>query len=122
GEHVMQKGSNITRERLRFDFSHPAKMTKEEIAACERWVQEQIDRALEVTHRTMTPAEAKAAGAIGLFDERYSNEVTVYSIGDVSKEICAGPHVSNTREIGKFKIKKEEASSAGVRRIRAEVS
>jgi alanyl-tRNA synthetase len=121
GEHVVQKGSNITRERLRFDFSHPAKMTKEEIAACEKFVQDAIDRGLEVTHESMTPAEAKVAGAIGLFDDRYSNDVTVYSIGDVSKEICAGPHVGNTREIGQFKIKKEEASSAGVRRIRAEV-
>lgn len=122
GEHVVQKGSNITRERLRFDFAHPAKMTKDEIAACERWVQEQIDRGLEVTHETLTPAEAKAAGALGLFDDRYGTDVTVYSIGDVSKEICAGPHVGNTREIGRFKIKKEEASSAGVRRIRAEIA
>ncbi|MGH9347000.1 MAG: alanine--tRNA ligase [Vicinamibacterales bacterium] len=122
GEGVQQKGSNITRERLRFDFSYPRAMTKEEIALTEQLVQEAIDRAIPVTSRVMAYADAVKSGAIGLFESRYGNDVSVYTIGDVSKEVCTGPHVSNTREIGRFTIVKEQSSSAGVRRIRAVVS
>lgn len=119
GEHVQQKGSNITRDRLRFDFNHPRPMTRDEIAEVEAFVQAAIDRALPVTHEMLPCEKAKMSGAIGLFEDRYGNDVTVYTIGDVSKEVCAGPHVSNTREIGKFEIEKEQSSSSGVRRIRA---
>jgi alanyl-tRNA synthetase len=121
GTHVQQKGSNITRERLRFDFSHPKKMTKDEIAAVEKLVQEAIDADLPVTSAVMPYTAAKESGAIGLFEDRYGNDVSVYTIGEVSREVCAGPHVGRTGEIGKFKIQKEEASSAGVRRIKAVV-
>ncbi|HPV58173.1 MAG TPA: alanine--tRNA ligase [Rectinema sp.] len=119
GNHVAQKGSNITAERLRFDFSHPAPMTPEQIAAVERIVNEQIARDLPVTMEMMSPEEAKAAGAIALFGEKYEPIVKVYTMGDFSKEVCGGPHVSHTGEIGKFKIIKEQSSSAGVRRIYA---
>jgi alanyl-tRNA synthetase len=119
GEHVQQRGSNITRERLRFDFIHPKPMSDDEIAATEAFVQSAIDRALPVSSVTMPFELAKTSGAIGLFEDRYSHDVSVYTIGDVSKEICAGPHVGNTRELGRFKITKEQSSSAGVRRIRA---
>ena len=119
GNHVAQKGSNITAERLRFDFSHPAPMTPEQIAAVERIVNEQIARDLPVTMEMMPPEEAKAAGAIALFGEKYEPIVKVYTMGDFSKEVCGGPHVSHTGEIGKFKIIKEQSSSAGVRRIYA---
>ncbi|MEN6600379.1 MAG: alanine--tRNA ligase, partial [Rectinema sp.] len=116
GNHVAQKGSNITAERLRFDFSHPAPMTPEQIADVERIVNEQIARDLPVTMEMMSPEEAKAAGAIALFGEKYEPIVKVYTMGDFSKEVCGGPHVSHTGEIGKFKIIKEQSSSAGVRR------
>ena len=119
GNHVAQKGSNITAERLRFDFSHPAPMTPEQIAAVERIVNEQIALDLPVTIEMMPPEEAKAAGAIALFGEKYEPIVKVYTMGDFSKEVCGGPHVSHTGEIGKFKIIKEQSSSAGVRRIYA---
>ena len=119
GNHVAQKGSNITAERLRFDFSHPAPMTPEQITAVERIVNEQIARDLPVTMEMMPPEEAKAAGAIALFGEKYEPIVKVYTMGDFSKEVCGGPHVSHTGEIGKFKIIKEQSSSAGVRRIYA---
>jgi alanyl-tRNA synthetase len=122
GPHVQQKGSHITSERLRFDFSHPKAMTKEEIAAVEKLVQESIDRALDVTSEVMPYPAAMKTGALGLFDDRYGTEVSVYTIGDVSKELCSGPHVSNTREIGRFRLEKEQAVGAGVRRIRATVS
>jgi len=121
GPHVQQKGSHITSERMRFDFSHPKAMTREEIAATETLVQQTIDRGIEVTSRVMPYHEAMASGAIGLFDDRYGNEVSVYTIGDVSKELCSGPHVANTREIGRFTIEKEQAVGAGVRRIRARI-
>jgi alanyl-tRNA synthetase len=121
GEHVQQKGSNITRERLRFDFSHPHPMTKEEITATEQIVQEAIDRSIPVTSEVMKYTDAIKSGALGLFEDRYGNDVSIYTIGDVSKEVCSGPHVSNTSEIGRFKILKEQSSSAGVRRIRAVV-
>lgn len=119
GEHAKQKGSNITTERLRFDFSHPEKMTKEQLQEVEDIVNEQIKRDLPVTCEEMTLEEAKVAGATGLFENKYGEKVKVYTIGDFSKEICGGPHVSHTGELGHFKIKKEESSSAGVRRIKA---
>ncbi len=119
GEHAKQRGSNITEERLRFDFSHPQKVTKEELEEVERIVNEQIAKDLKVTCEEMTLEEAKKSGAIGLFENKYGDKVKVYSIGDFSKEICGGPHVKHTGEMGTFKIKKEEASSAGVRRIKA---
>ena len=119
GEHVLQKGSNITPERLRFDFSYPEKMTPEELRKTEDLVNKKISEKLPVTAEEMTPEEAKGKGAIGVFDNKYGEKVKVYSIGDFSKEICGGPHVLNTGELGHFKIKKEEAVSAGVRRIKA---
>ena len=122
GEHAKQKGSNITTERLRFDFSHPEKMTKEQLQKVEDIVNEQIERDLPVTCEEMTLEEAKASGATGLFESKYGEKVKVYTIGDFSKEICGGPHVKHTGELGHFKIKKEESSSAGVRRIKAILS
>jgi alanyl-tRNA synthetase len=119
GDHVKQKGSNITAERLRFDFSHPAKMTDEEIKKVEELVNDAIKRSLPVKMETMTLEEAQKAGSMALFAGKYGEQVKVYTIGDFSKEVCGGPHVKNTVELGRFKIKKEEASSAGVRRIRA---
>jgi alanyl-tRNA synthetase len=119
GAHVKQKGSNITVERLRFDFSHPEKMTPEEVARVEAIVNEQIARGLPVTVETMAVEQAREKGATALFDGKYGEQVKVYTIGDFSKEVCGGPHVGNTSELGRFKIAKEEASSAGVRRIRA---
>ena len=119
GEHAKQKGSNITTERLRFDFSHPEKMTKEQLKEVEDIVNEQIKRDLPVTCEEMTVEEAKNSGATGLFESKYGDKVKVYTIGDFSKEICGGPHVKHTKELGHFKITKEEASSQGVRRIKA---
>lgn len=119
GDHVAQKGSNITTERLRFDFSHPQKVTPEELKKVEDIVNEQIGRDLKVICEEMTLEEAKRSGAIGLFENKYGEKVKVYTIGDFSKEICGGPHVEHTAQLGKFVIKKEEASSAGVRRIKA---
>ena len=119
GEHATQKGSNITSERLRFDFSNPQKVTPEELKKVEEIVNEQIQRGLEVTCEEMTLEEAKNSGAMGLFENKYGNSVKVYTIGDFSKEICGGPHVKNTSELGTFKIKKEESSSSGIRRIKA---
>lgn len=119
GPHVQQKGSNITPERLRFDFSHPEKLTPEQIAAIETEVNAQIAAGLPVSVDTMSPEVAQERGAIGLFGHKYGESVTVYSLGDYSKEICTGPHVKNTSELGAFKIQKEEAVSAGVRRIKA---
>ena len=119
GDHVKQSGSNITEERLRFDFTHPQKMTKEEIQKVEDLVNEQIQRNLDVTCEEMSYEDAKKSGAIGLFTDKYGDKVKVYTIGDFSKEICGGPHVSNTKGMGTFKIKKEESSSSGIRRIKA---
>ena len=119
GDHAKQKGSNITTERLRFDFSHPEKMTKEQLQQVEDIVNEKIKEDLPVTCEEMTVEEAKKAGATGLFENKYGEKVKVYTIGDFSKEICGGPHVKHTGELGKFKILKEESSSAGVRRIKA---
>src|SRR6266511_382841 len=119
GEHVFQRGSNITRERLRFDFSHPAPMTKEQVAAVEALVQEWIDAGLPVEREVVPQEEARRQGAIGLFDEHYSGLVSVYRIGDKSLEFCGGPHVLNTAELGRFHIVKEQSVGAGLRRIRA---
>ena len=119
GEHAKQSGSNITVERLRFDFTHPEKMTKEQLQQVEDIVNEQIARDLTVTCEEMTLEEARESGAMGLFENKYGEKVKVYTIGDFSKEICGGPHASHTGELGHFKIKKEESSSAGVRRIKA---
>ena len=114
GSHVHQKGSNITAERMRFDFSHDSKMTPEEKQQTEDLVNEYIKMAIPVEKLEMPKEEAIKMGAECEFIERYPDIVTVYKIGDVSTEICGGPHVSNTSELGKFKIKKEESSSAGV--------
>ena len=119
GDHVKQSGSNITEERLRFDFTHPQKMTKEEIKQVEDLVNEQIERDLPVTCEEMSYEDAKKSGAIGLFTDKYGDKVKVYTIGDFSKEICGGPHVTHTGDMGRFKIKKEESSSSGIRRIKA---
>ena len=119
GPHVMQRGSNITNERLRFDFSHPQKVTPEELKKVEDIVNEQIKRDLPVTWEEMPLEEAKQKGVFGIFENKYGDIVKVYTIGDFSREICGGPHVTHTGELGKFVIKKEEASSAGVRRIKA---
>ena len=119
GEHATQKGSNITAERLRFDFANPAKVTPEELQKVEDIVNEQIKRDLVVTCEEMTLDEAKESGATGLFASKYGDKVKVYTIGDFSKEICGGPHVERTGNMGHFKIKKEEARAAGIRRIKA---
>lgn len=119
GSDVHQKGSNITDERMRFDFSCDHKLTEEEKKAAEDLVNKWISEAIPVTKKEMSKEEAIKSGAECMFIEKYPDVVTVYSIGDVSHELCGGPHVKNTSELGHFKIKKEEASSAGVRRIKA---
>jgi len=129
GDHVEQRGSNITPERMRFDFAHPEKLTTEQIKQVEALVQEQIDADLPVSYELMDVAGAKAQGVIGLFEDRYAQlggKVKVYFIGDPatgfsSTEICGGPHVARTGMIGRFRIAKEEACAQGVRRIRAVV-
>ena len=119
GKDVHQRGSNITSERMRFDFSCDHKMTDEEKAKTEELVNKWIDESLEVKCEEMSKEEAIKSGAECMFIEKYPDIVTVYTIGNISKELCGGPHVKNTKELGHFKIKKEEASSAGVRRIKA---
>ena len=119
GEHVHQKGSNITSERLRFDFSHGAKMTEEEKKKVEDLVNEYIKKDIKVERIEMKKEDALKLGAEAMFLDKYGDMVTVYKIGDVSIELCGGPHVERTGELGTFKIKKEEASSSGVRRIKA---
>ena len=119
GDHIHQKGSNITTERLRFDFSHNAKMTDEEKKQVEDLVNEYIKMDIPVERLEMKKEEALNMGAEAMFLDKYGDVVTVYKIGDVSVELCGGPHVARTGELGHFKIKKEEASSAGVRRIKA---
>lgn len=119
GEGVFQKGSNITAERLRLDFSHPEKVSKEQLKEIEDLVNEQIKKELPIRCEEMSLKEAKEKGAMGVFESKYGDRVKVYSIGDFSCEICAGPHVTNTNQLVHFKILKEEASSAGVRRIKA---
>jgi alanyl-tRNA synthetase len=119
GESVHQTGSNITPERIRFDFSHPERLADEQIKRVEELVNQKIKEDLPVEREIMNIEEAKKTGAIGLFEEKYGEKVSVYSIGNFSKEICGGPHVEHTGKIGKFKIIKEEALGAGQRRIRA---
>ncbi len=123
GNHVFQKGSNITPERLRFDFSHNEKMTPEEIKRVEQIVNEKIAEQLPISFQEVPLDDARNKGALGLFGDKYGETVTLYQIGNgderYSLEICGGPHVTNTSELGIFKIQKEEASSAGIRRIKA---
>lgn len=119
GNHVEQRGSNLTAERLRFDFTHPAPLTEDEKKRVEQLVNEQIQADLPVTVTTMPLEEAKKAGAKALFGEKYEDVVKVYRIGDFSMEVCGGPHVERTGTMGHFKIVKEQSSSAGIRRIRA---
>ena len=119
GSHVHQRGSNITAERMRFDFSHPTKMTDEEKKATEDLVNEWIKEAIPVEHLEMKKDDAIKMGAEAMFIEKYGDIVSVYKIGDKSIELCGGPHVHNTSELGHFRIKKEESSSSGVRRIKA---
>ncbi len=122
GPTANQKGSNITAERLRFDFTWPEPMTTEQKAAVEKLVNEWIQAEIPVDKKLTTVEEAKAEGAMALFGAKYGEQVSLYSIGDVSKEICCGPHVANTKELGGFKIQKEQSSSAGVRRIKAVIT
>ncbi|KKQ01322.1 MAG: Alanine-tRNA ligase, partial [Candidatus Moranbacteria bacterium GW2011_GWD2_36_198] len=124
GDHVFQKGSNITPERLRLDFSHPEKVVPEQLILIENLVNRAIEAKLDVLNEEMTLEQAKKLNAMGVFESKYGEKVTVYSIindaGEVvSREICGGPHAKNTGELGHFKIQKEEASSSGVRRIKA---
>jgi alanyl-tRNA synthetase len=119
GPTANQKGSNITAERLRFDFTWPEPMTAEQKAEVEKLVNEWIAQGITVSKKMTTVEEAKAEGAMALFGAKYGDQVSLYTIGDVSKEICCGPHVENTKELGSFKIVKEQSSSAGVRRIKA---
>ena len=119
GPETHQRGSNITVDRMRFDFNCDHKMTEEEKQKAEDLVNKWIEEGLDVTVEEMKKEDAVKSGAECMFIEKYPDIVTVYSIGNVSKELCGGPHVKNTRELGKFKIKKEEASSAGIRRIKA---
>lgn len=116
---IRQRGSNITAERLRFDFNLDRPMTPEEIKAVENYVNEAIKADVEITCEEMTVADAKASGAIGVFDSKYGEKVKVYTMGEYSKEICGGPHAKHTGELGKFRITKEQSSSAGIRRIKA---
>ena len=119
GPHVYQRGSNINAERLRFDFFHPQKMTREQIKKVEDIVNQKIKEDLPVICQETTLKEAKEKGATGVFETKYGEKVKVYGIGEFSKEICGGPHAERTSELGRFKILKEESSAAGVRRIRA---
>ena len=116
---IIQKGSNITPERLRFDFNFPRKMLPEELKQLEDFVNDAIKKEVDVTCEEMTLDEARASGAKGIFANKYGDKVKVYTIGNISKEICGGPHANNTRELKSFKIIKEESSSSGVRRIKA---
>jgi len=118
-KNIYQRGSNITPERLRFDFNFDRKLTPEEKAAVEDLVNKKIQEALPVTMQEMSVEEAKEEGTVGVFDDKYGDKVKVYKVGNFSSELCAGPHVKNTSELGHFKIKKEQSSSAGVRRIKA---
>ncbi|MBU4332504.1 alanine--tRNA ligase [Patescibacteria group bacterium] len=119
GDQVKQMGSNITAERLRFDFPHPQKMTSQELKRVEDIVNKKIKEDIPIICEEMTVDQAKKKGAIGLFEHKYGGRVKVYSAGDFSCEICGGPHATSTGELGHFEIKKEESSSAGVRRIKA---
>ena len=119
GEHAKQRGSNITAERLRFDFTHPEKMTDEQIAAVEEYVNDAIASDHSVTMKIVSLKEAKCSGAIGLFEEKYGDQVKVYDMGPWSKETCGGPHVEHLGQLSHFKIIKEQSVGAGLRRIKA---
>lgn len=121
GKEIIQRGSNINPERLRFDFSFERKLTEEEITKIEKLVNKKIEESIPIIREEMTLEEAKKNNATGIFEEKYKGKISVYSIGNFSKEICTGPHVKNTEEIGKFKILKEQSSSSGVRRIKATI-
>lgn len=121
GDHVYQQGSNITQERLRFDFTHPEKLTPEQIKAAEDRVNEAVQADVPVYYEMMTVEDAKKVRAIGLFPDRYDEKIKVYTMGKYSREICGGPHVQHTGVLGKFKIQKEESCGAGLRRIKAVV-
>ena len=121
GKHVRQLGSNITPQRLRFDFSHPEKLTAEEMRRVEEIVNQQIQRDLGVTMQVMPLQQALEQGALAFFGERYSDMVKVYSIGDYSMEVCGGPHVSHTGGMGRFRITKAESIGQGVQRVRADL-
>ncbi len=118
-KNIIQRGSNITPERLRLDFSFPRKLTEQEIKKTEDLINSLIKKSCEVCREVMSPTEAKKQGALGIFDKKYGDKVSVYTINGFSKEICAGPHVTNTCELGKFKITKQESSGSGVRRVKA---
>lgn len=118
-KNIIQKGSNITPERLRLDFSFSRKLTKEELKKTEELVNAQIQKSCEIIKEEMSPKQAKKKGALGIFEKKYRDKVSVYTIEDFSKEICAGPHVKNTCELGHFKIIKEESCGSGIRRIKA---
>ena len=118
-KNIIQKGNNITSERLRLDFNFPRKLTQEEIQKIENLVNNEIQKSSNIKKEEMSPKKAKEKGALGIFEDKYGEIISVYSINNFSKEICAGPHVKNTSELGNFKIKKEESSSSGVRRIKA---
>lgn len=119
GDHVTQKGANITAERLRFDFANPEKVSEENLKKVEDMVNDQIAKGIPVVCEEMSVDEARKSGAVGIFDNKYGDIVKVYTIGDFSKEICGGPHVENTSKLDRIKIAKEEAVSSGVRRIKA---
>jgi len=119
GDGVVQRGSNITPERLRFDFSFDRKVERAELDEIEKIVQAAIDAGVAIECNEMSPADALAMGAVGTFGDKYGDVVKVWRMGEFSHEICGGPHVANTSELGAFKIKKEESSAAGVRRIKA---
>ncbi len=119
GDHAKQRGSNITAERLRFDFSHPEKLTDEQKTAIEKYVNDAIASDQKVTMRVISKEEAKSSGAIGLFEEKYGDQVKVYDMGPWSKETCGGPHVEHLGQLSKFKIIKEKSIGAGLRRIKA---
>jgi len=121
GDHVRQSGSNITSERTRFDFTHPSKLTSEELQKVEDLVNQKIREALPVIREEFTPKEAKEQGALGFFEDKYEGKVTVFSVGRFSKEICTGPHVTNTSEIGRFFVQKQKNIGTGLMRIRATV-
>ena len=118
GDSVMQRGSNINEDRMRFDFSHNEKLTQGDIERIEKIVNDRINDSLIISYEDMPISDAKKLGAIGVFDDKYKDMVRVYSIGDYSKEFCGGPHTENTKELGKFRIVKEESVSKGVRRIK----
>jgi alanyl-tRNA synthetase len=119
GDSVEQRGSNITAERARFDFNFDRKVTREELDELEEWVNNAIAADVPITMEEMPLEQAQKEGAVGIFTSKYQDVVKVYTAGEFSKEICGGPHAKRTGELGTFKIKKEQSSSAGVRRIRA---